>query len=159
MPEIKSTLGLGSTYIVPTATHSQLGLREWAFGPSIVFTTTAVDKWLIGGLYYQPFSMQSNAYQVLFQPLVIRNLPNQWYVGLGDASWKFDDHKGQYDIPIALRIGKVAKIGKHNWNIFCSRPTHRRDCTRAMRAESSWGAETPAGVEAARGASNSISPS
>ena len=62
--------------------------------------------------------MQSNAYQVLFQPLVIRNLPNQWYVGLGDASWKFDDHKGQYDIPLALRIGKVAKIGKHNWNIF-----------------------------------------
>jgi hypothetical protein len=118
MPEIKSTLGLGSTYIVPTATHSQLGLREWAFGPSIVFTTTAIDKWLIGGLYYQPFSMQSNAYQVLFQPLVIRNLPNQWYVGLGDVSWKFDDHKGQYDIPIALRIGKVAKIGRHSWNIF-----------------------------------------
>jgi hypothetical protein len=118
MPEIKSTLGIGATYIVPTATHPQLGLREWAFGPSVVFTTTVIEKWLIGGLYYQPFSMQSDAYQVLFQPLVIRNLPNQWFVGLGDASWKFDDHKGQYDIPIALRFGKVAKIGKHNWNIF-----------------------------------------
>ena len=45
-------------------------------------------------------------------------MPNKWYVGLGDASWKFDDHNGKYDIPIHFRIGKVAKLGKNNWNIF-----------------------------------------
>jgi hypothetical protein len=45
-------------------------------------------------------------------------LPNEWYVGWGDLLWKVDDQNGDYNLPLALRVGKVTEIGKHKLNVF-----------------------------------------
>ena len=118
MPELKLSWGVGYAAILPTATHEALGAREWQLGPAAFFTTKAVDKWLFGVLCYPTFSLESDAYQVLAQPIAVRYLPNEWYVGWGDLLWKVDDQNGDYNLPLALRVGKVTEIGKHKLNVF-----------------------------------------
>jgi hypothetical protein len=118
MPELKLSWGVGYAAILPTATHEALGAREWQLGPAAFFTTKAVDKWLFGVLCYPTFSLESDAYQVLAQPIAVRYLPNEWYVGWGDLLWKVDDQNGDYNLPLALRLGKVTEIGKHKLNVF-----------------------------------------
>jgi hypothetical protein len=118
MKKIKTTIGFGYVAVLPTATHPQLGLGEWKLGPAVVVMTKAVPKWNIGFIYEQPFSLQSNSYQVQMQPVIVRTLPKAWYVGWGDLLWKLDDENGEYDIPINLRVGKVVSVGKHKMNIF-----------------------------------------
>jgi hypothetical protein len=117
-PELKTSFGFGYVAVLPTSTHPQLGLGEWEFGPTILMTTTAVDKWLFGAVYYHPFSMQSDSYQGFFQPIVVRNFPNHWFAGWGEEVWKVTDENGQYDLPINLRVGKVVEVGRHKLNVF-----------------------------------------
>ena len=118
MKELKTNVGVGPVIIAPTATHPQLGLREWQLGPSIFAITKAVPKWNLGFLVQIPFSMESDAYTVQMQPIAVRLLPNEWYVGVGDLLWNLDDRNGNYDIPLSVRIGKVQKIGNSLFNIF-----------------------------------------
>jgi hypothetical protein len=118
LKEIKSSIGFGYAATFPTSTHPALGRGEWEFGPAFAFITQAVEKWNIGFLYEQPFSLESNAYQVLFQPVVVRTLPDEWYVGWGDLLMKLDDENGGYDLPISGRVGKVVKWRETPVNIF-----------------------------------------
>ena len=118
VPERKLAWGVGYAAILPTATHEALGLREWQLGPAVFGTTKAVDKWLFGVLCYSTFSLESDAYQVLAQPIAVRYLPNESYVGLGDLLWKVNDQNGDYNLPLAVRLGKVTEIGAHKLNVF-----------------------------------------
>ncbi len=36
----------------------------------------------------------------------------------GDDLWHFNTESGNFDMPLQLRLGKVHKIGQHNYNIF-----------------------------------------
>lgn len=116
--ELKTNWGVGYASVLPTSTDSQLGDGEWRLGPAVFATTTAVDKWLFGGLYQQPFSLESDAYDLQLQPIATRFLANDWYAGWGELIWKLDDENGDYNIPLNVRVGKVGKIGKHPINVF-----------------------------------------
>jgi hypothetical protein len=116
--EIKTNVGVGLIVIAPTSTHSQLGRGEWQLGPTVFAVSRAVPKWNLGFLVQAPFSMESNAYAVQMQPIAVRTLPNEWYVGSGDLEWVLDDQNGGYDFPISARVGKVHKFGDHILNIF-----------------------------------------
>lgn len=113
----KTNIGVGPVVIAPTSSHRQLGLGEWQLGPTIFVVSKAVPKWNLGGLVQVPFSMESDAYTVQMQPIVVRTLPDEWYVGVGDLLWKIDDQNGGYDIPLSVRVGKVLKFGDHLLNI------------------------------------------
>ena len=116
--ELKSTIGIGYALTAPTRTHPALGRGEWEIGPSIAAITQAVPKWNIGFLYEQFFSVESDAYSILFQPVIVRTLPDEWYVGWGDLLMKLDDQDGGYNLPISGRVGKVVKCGDTPVNIF-----------------------------------------
>lgn len=116
--QIKTNIGIGPVVIVPTSTHSQLGLGEWQLGPTVFAVSKAVPKWNLGVLVQAPFSMESDAYALQVQPIVVRTLPQDWYVGSGDLLWTFDDQNGGYDVPLSARVGKVHKFGDHILNIF-----------------------------------------
>ena len=118
MPELKTVLAVGWSGSIPTATYSTLGKGELFLGPSAAILNRSVPKWLLGFLFEAPFSVQSDAYTIQFQPIAVRYLPNEWYVGVGDLLMLFDDEQGNYDIPLSLRIGKVVKVGKQPLNIF-----------------------------------------
>jgi hypothetical protein len=108
----------GYTAIFPTATDAQLGLREWQLGPAAGVVYKAIPKTLLGFIYQQTFSLESQAQQVLVQPVFIRNLPDEWYVGWGDLNWQFNTDNGDYNIPLSVRLGKVCMVGQRPINIF-----------------------------------------
>ncbi|MGY8767630.1 MAG: hypothetical protein ACKVH8_04225 [Pirellulales bacterium] len=115
---LKTNLGVGYVAVLPTATHPQLGLREWQIGPSVFAVTKAVPKWNLGALVQAPISTQSDAYSIQVQPIAVRMLPDEWYVGWGDLLWTVDDQNGKYNIPINARVGKILDVGKHKLNVF-----------------------------------------
>lgn len=131
------TVGLGYTSIFPTATDSQLGLREWQFGPAALVFYKQIPKTLIGGIYQQAFSLDSDAQKVLITPVLIRHLPDQWYVGWGDLNWEFNTETGGYNIPLSTRIGKICKIGDLPVNVFLQ-PFYTPEGLRSGPA-SEWG--------------------
>jgi len=116
--QLKTNFGIGYIAIAPTATNPQLGLQEWQVGPSLFTVTKMVPKWNFGALVEVPFSLESDAYSVLMQPIAVRMLPNEWYVGWGDLIWTLDDQNGDYNLPINLRVGKVCKVGNQPLNVF-----------------------------------------
>jgi hypothetical protein len=112
------TVILGYTAILPTSTDRQLGLGEWQLGPAAAVLYKQIPKTLLGFIYQQPFSFESDAQQILIQPVLVRHLPNEWYIRWGELNWVFNTETGDYDIPLNVALGKVCKIGDHPVNIF-----------------------------------------
>ncbi len=112
------TILLGYTAMMPTSTNRQLGLGEWQIGPAVGVLYKQIPKTLLGFIYQQPFSFESDAQQVLVQPVIVRHLQNQWYIRWGDLNWVFNTETGDYNIPINVALGKVCKIGCQPVNIF-----------------------------------------
>ncbi|MEK6237498.1 MAG: hypothetical protein N2C14_22555 [Planctomycetales bacterium] len=131
------TFILGYTAILPTATHAQLGRREWQLGPAAAVLYKEIPKTLLGVVYQQPFSFQSDAQQVLIQPILVRHLPDQWYVRWGELNWSIDTDTGNYNLPLNAAVGKVAEIGGQKLNIFVQ-PFYTPDSLRSGPA-SEWG--------------------
>ena len=135
--KLKTNFGAGYVAVIPTATDPQLGSREWQLGPTIFAVTKVVPKWNLGALVQVPFSMESSDYAVQMQPIAVRLLHDEWYVGWGDLLWTMDDQNGNYNLPINLRLGKVCKVGDQPLNIFVM-PFYTPDGLRKGPA-SEWG--------------------
>jgi hypothetical protein len=116
--------GVGPIALFPSAGNPSLltgnfqtGLGEWQLGPTAVVINSG-KKWITGALALIPFSLESDAYSVNLQLVANRILKDGAYVGIGDLAWKLDDQKGNYNIPLNIRIGKVFTFGKQPLNIF-----------------------------------------
>jgi hypothetical protein len=131
------TLIMGYTAILPTATHSQLGLREWQLGPAAGLLYKEIPKTLVGFIYQQPFSLQGDAQQILLQPILVRHLEDDWYVRWGDMNWEFDTRTGNYNLPLNFAVGKVTELGRHKANVFVQ-PFYTPEGLRRDPAEQ-WG--------------------
>lgn len=108
----------GYTAILPTATHAQLGLREFQLGPTAGVIYKQIPNTLLGFLYQHPFSFESDAQRILVQPVVVRHLPNEWYIRWGELNWIFNTKTGDYNLPLNMALGKVVKVGEQPINIF-----------------------------------------
>ena len=93
-------IGLGYTLLAPTSTDPQLGLGEWQFGPSAVVVYKEIPKTLLGFIYQQPFSLESDAQAVNLSVIAVRQLPDQWYVRWGEIFWTFNTKTCDYNIPL-----------------------------------------------------------
>jgi hypothetical protein len=104
------TWGVGTAINFPTATDPALGSREWQLGPSaVVIMKSKNKKWLYGGLVLAPFSLQSEAKSVSFQPIIVRFLPDDWYLGNGFQVWNWQTSSGNFAMPLTFKVGKVFK--------------------------------------------------
>ncbi len=111
--ECWGTWGFGPSINFPTATDPALGSREWQIAPSAVVIRPSADKkWLVGGLVIAPFSLQSEAKSISFQPIVVRFLPNDWYVGNGFQVWNWQTDTGNFAMPLTFKVGRVFKQAK-----------------------------------------------
>ena len=111
--------GIGPGFVAPTATRPELGEQSWKFSPTFAVVHTAIPTWQLGilGVYNFPLDGRgTDSFQ--FQPLIVKQLGEGWYTGWGDDLWAFNTESGNFDMPLQLRLGKVHKIGKHNYNIF-----------------------------------------
>ncbi len=75
-------------------------------------------KWMYGGLVLAPFSLQSEAKSVSFQPILVRFLPDDWYVSNGFQVWNWQTSSGKFAMPLPLKLGRVFKhVKPHPLNI------------------------------------------
>ncbi len=110
-------LGLGPSFIFPTASNSRLGQNKWQIGPGGVFGYLG-GKWLAGVFPQQWFSVGGAGPQTTSQMNVqyfFVYLPGQgWGIGTSPnmlVNWYANKSCNMVTFPIGLQISKVIKIG------------------------------------------------
>jgi hypothetical protein len=112
-------LGLGPTFIFPTASSDYTGQGKWQAGPAAVVGYLS-KKWIIGALFqnWQSFGGDGDrpdTNQMNLQPFAAYFLPDGWSIGYSGnilANWKADKDGDVWTVPLGLAINKVQKFGK-----------------------------------------------
>lgn len=114
--------GLGYTFTFPTATDDELGSGKWQVGPAATATYYGIKNWQFGGIVSNTVSFAGDSSRAdvnmfTFQPILNRII-GKWYLGIGDLVWTYNwENSGGWTIPMGLQLGRITKIGKHNYNI------------------------------------------
>ena len=110
-------LGLGPSFIFPSATNSRLGQNKWQFGPAGVIGYLG-DKWLAGVFPQQWFSVGGNGSQTVSQMNIqyfFVYLPGDgWGIGTSPnilVNWYANKSGNMLTVPVGLNISKVIKVG------------------------------------------------
>ena len=110
--------GAGPVFLLPTATDDLLGQDKWGAGISGVVIAQP-GKWTLGALANNVWSFagednRPDVNQFLFQYIVVRNLPDQWYLvssPIITANWEADS-ENRWTVPFGGGIGRLFRIGK-----------------------------------------------
>jgi hypothetical protein len=109
-------LGLGPTFIFPTASSDYTGQGKYQVGPAALVGYLS-EKWILGAFVqnWQSFggSGDSRTNQMNFQPVAAYFLPGAWSIGYSGnilANWKADGGN-VWTVPIGLSVAKVFKLG------------------------------------------------
>ena len=107
-------IGIGPTFIFPTASSSTTGQGKWQIGPSggIVYTP---GRWLFGTIIQNPISIggdpgRPNANEMILWPFVTYNLGKGWFLR-SEPQMVFDWVGNKQFIPVNLGIGRVFNLG------------------------------------------------
>jgi len=110
-------LGIGPTFIFPTASNSRLGQNKWQIGPGGVFGYLG-GKWLAGVFPQQWFSVGGPGPQTTSQMNVqyfFVYLPGHgWGIGTSPnmlVNWYANKNGNMVTFPVGLQISKVIKVG------------------------------------------------
>ena len=152
-------LGIGPTFIFPTASTNFTGQGKWQAGPAAVVGYLA-NKYILG-FFVQNWtsfagdSNRSNTNQMNLQPIAVYFLPGGWSIGYSGnilSNWKADE-KNSWTVPIGVNVGKVVKFGiLPVKNIACG-PVHAHS-PGYLRSEVEYtGAVYPSHPEANQGGS------
>ena len=122
------TIGVGPTFVFPTATHELAGQGAWQVGPMLGALYKGTPWLLAGCLIQNPISFaytspdRQPVSTLLFQPLLMAALPHGWYVKSADASWTLSWRQGTATLlPLSFGIGRVLlREGLPPLNFFVS---------------------------------------
>jgi hypothetical protein len=111
-------LGVGPTFIFPTASSNFTGQGKWQVGPAVVVGYLS-KKWILGAFVqnWTSFGGSGNrpdTNQMNLQPFAAYFLPGGWSIGYSGnilANWKADSAGDVWTVPIGIGIGKVVKLG------------------------------------------------
>jgi hypothetical protein len=112
-------LGLGPTFIFPTASSDWTGQGKWQAGPAALVGYLS-KKWILGAFVqnWTSFGASGNradTNQMNLQPIAAYFLPGGWAIGYSGnvlANWKADKAGDTWTVPLGLTINKVFKFGK-----------------------------------------------
>ena len=112
-------LGLGPTFIFPTASSDYTGQGKWQVGPAVVVGYLS-ERWILGVFVqnWQSFGGSGNrpdTNQMNLQPIAAYFLPGGWSIGYSGnilANWKADSAGDTWTVPLGLALSKVVKFGK-----------------------------------------------
>jgi hypothetical protein len=111
-------LGIGPSFILPTATSKYTGQEKWQAGPAAVAGYLS-DKWILGA-FVQNWSSFAGARhrdstnQMNLQPIAAYFLEGGWSVGYSGnilANWEVEKDN-RWTIPVGLAVNKVVKFGR-----------------------------------------------
>jgi hypothetical protein len=113
-------LGVGPTWLLPTATRTQFGRQQWGAGPAFVAGYKAKDwiggvfpqyTWRIGG-WNSKDKPDASYLSILY--FFAYSLPNAWQVGF-NPTINYDDKAtsgNKWNVPVGLFVSRTTKIGK-----------------------------------------------
>jgi hypothetical protein len=112
-------LGVGPTFIFPTASTTHTGQGKYQVGPAAIVGYLS-KKWILGALLQNWTSFggsgnRPNTNQMNLQPIAAYFLPGGWSIGYSGnilANWKADSAGDVWTIPLGLSVSKVVKFGK-----------------------------------------------
>ena len=112
-------LGLGPTFIFPTASSKYTGQDKWQVGPAALIGHLS-EKWILGTLVqnWQSFGGSGNrpdTNQMNLQPIAAYFLPDGWSIGYSGnilVNWKADKAGNTWTVPLGVGISKVLKLGR-----------------------------------------------
>ena len=114
----KWILGVGPTFIFPTASSTFTGQGKWQAGPALV-VGYLTDKFILGAFPQQWWSFAGDSSrpdtsQMNLQPIAAWFLGEGWSVGYSGnilANWKATSGN-VWTVPIGVAVGKVVKLGR-----------------------------------------------
>lgn len=107
-------LGVGPTFVLPTATSRSAGQGAWQAGPALGAIYTGVPGLLLGFVLQNPVSFAytspdrpaQNTLQ--FQPVLALHLWDKWYLRSAEANWSMGwRHHAPTTLPLSLGIGRT----------------------------------------------------
>jgi hypothetical protein len=107
-------VGIGATFVFPTATSTSAGQGAWQAGPALGAIYTGIPGLLIGFIaqnpisfaYTSPHRRPQNTFQ--FQPVVALHLWGKWYLRSAEADWTMGwHHHSPTMLPLSLGIGRT----------------------------------------------------
>jgi len=113
-------LGLGPTFLLPTATQTEFGRHQWGVGPTLVAGYKTKDwiafvfpqyTWGIGGWNGRDKPDASNLSMIY---TFAYNLPDAWQIGF-NPTINYDARAtsgNRWNVPVGLFVAKTTKIGK-----------------------------------------------
>ena len=113
-------LGLGPTFLLPTATQTEFGRHQWGVGPTLVAGYKTKDwiafvfpqyTWGIGGWNGKQRPDASNLSMIY---TFAYNLPDAWQIGF-NPTINYDARAtsgNRWNVPVGLFVAKTTKIGK-----------------------------------------------
>jgi hypothetical protein len=112
-------LGLGPTFIFPTASSDYTGQGKYQVGPAALVGYLS-EKWILGAFVQNWTSFggsgnRSDTNQMNLQPFAAYFLPDGWSIGYSGnvlANWKADKAGDTWTVPLGLAISKALKLGK-----------------------------------------------
>lgn len=115
--------GIGPTFVLPTATNTQLGQGKYSAGPSFVLLAMP-NKWVLGFLIFNYWSIggQSSRPHVNtlnFQYFINYNLAHGWYLVTSPtliSDWTANS-QNRWTIPFGAGVGHVFSIGHQPLNL------------------------------------------
>jgi hypothetical protein len=114
-------LGIGPTFVFPTASDPTTGQDNWQVGPAAA-AAFAPRKWLLGVLAQNPISFAGSskrpaANELVLQPFITYQLGQGWFVR-SEPQMLFDWETNKQVLPVDAGIGRVFKIGPQYVNCF-----------------------------------------
>jgi len=115
--------GVGPTVVFPSATDDRLGQGKWQVGPALALIYEAIRHLQLGVIIQNSISFagknnRESVNQMTVQPIIQYNLPQEWYVSVGDLNWTFDwKAGGDATIPVALQLGRVIPVFGQQMNL------------------------------------------
>jgi hypothetical protein len=107
-------VGIGATFVFPTATSRSAGQGAWQAGPALVAIYTGVPGLLVGILAQNPigfaYTSPSRPPQntLLLQPILMLHLWDKWYLRSAEANWAIGWHRHSPTmLPLSAGIGRT----------------------------------------------------
>jgi hypothetical protein len=116
-PDRKATgllIGVGPTFVFPTATSRSAGQGAWQAGPAAGAIYTGIPGLLVGFIAQNPISFAytnphrppQNTFQ--FQPVLAYHLWDKWYLRSAEATWQMGWHsRSPTTLPLSLGLGRT----------------------------------------------------
>ncbi len=107
-------LGLGPTFVFPTASDKSAGQGAWQAGPAFGAIYTGIPWFLVGVIIQNPISFAYTSPNrrpqstLQIQPILAIHLFGPWYLRSAEANWTIDwHHNSPTLIPLSLGIGRT----------------------------------------------------